>query len=258
MRRIIMEDPLARSAMWSRNTAIFALAVAMIGIALSRKGLDAKAALAIESGALALAGLAVLFALLAMAVIWRTGFRGVGLALAGLVLALILFAYPAYVTVEARTVPTLVDVSTNTDDPPTFLTTTVALAARHGSTPSRAMVKADIGLQKRLYPDLQTLTVEAEVADAEEAVHKVIKRRRWQIVDEVAPKNFATGHIDILLKPALMGFPADLTIRLRGLGNRTEIDVRSVSRSPWQEQPGANAARVEALIADIEDAVDQS
>ena len=258
MRRIITEDPLARSAMWSRNTALFSLAVAVIGIALSRKGLDAKAALAIEGGALALAGLAILFALVAMAVIWHTGFRGVDLALAGLVLALVLFAYPAYVTVEARTVPSLADVSTNTDDPPAFLTTPVALAARHGATPGRTMAKSDVGSQKRLYPDLQTLTVEAEVGDAEEAVQKLIKRRRWQIVDEVAPKNFATGHIDIVLKPALMGFPADLTIRLRGLGNRTEIDVRSVTRSPWQEQPGANAARVEALIADIEDAVDQS
>ena len=258
MRRLILEDPLARSAAWSRNIAIFALAVAVIGVLLSRKGLDAKAALAVEGGALGLAALAVLFAFVAMGVIWQTGFRGIGLALAGLGLSLFLFAYPAYIAVEARTAPTLMDVSTNIDDPPSFLRTPVALTARHGVTPGKTMAKADVALQKRLYPDLKTLDLESEVSDVEEAIHKLIKRRHWQIVDEVAPVNFATGHVDVVIKPALMGFPADLTIRIRALGERTQVDIRSVSRSVWQEQPGANAARVEALAEDIEDAVDES
>ena len=258
MRRIITEDPLARSAMWSRNMAVFALAVAVIGIALSRKGLDAKAALAIESAALALAAVAIVFAFVAMAVIWRTGFRGVRLAMAGLALAVILFAYPAYIAVEARTAPTLVDVSTNIEDPPDFLATPAALAARRGSTPSRALAKSDVALQERLYPDLQTLDLEADVGDVNDVVHKLIKRRRWQIVDQVTPTEFVTGHIDVLIKPALMGFATDLTIRLRGLGKHTQVDIRSVSRSPWQEQPGANAARVESLAADIDDDADQS
>ncbi len=258
MRRPILEDPLARSAMWSRNIAVFALVVAVIGIALSRKGLDARPALAIEGGALALAGLAIFFSFVAMAVIWVTGFRGVGLALAGLALSLLLFAYPTYLAVDARTAPMLTDVSTSTDDPPTFLSTPLALAARHGITPPPTMTRSDVALQKRLYPDLQTLDLEAEVGDVSEVVHKLIKRRGWQIVDEAAPVNFATGHIDVIIKPALMGFPADLTLRLRGLGERTRVDIRSVARTSWQEQPGANAARVDALAADIEDGVDDS
>lgn len=258
MRRLILEDPLARSAMWSRNVALFALVVAVLGILLSRKGLDARTALAIEGSALALAGAAIFFALVAMAVIWRTGFRGIGLALAGLALALVLFAYPAYIAVEARTAPTVLDVSTDTKDPPPFMLTPVALAARHGTTPRKTMTRADIALQNRLYPDLQTLDLEADVGDVEDAIHKLLKRRHWTIVDEVQPLNFATGHIDVVVKPALMGFPADLTFRIRGLGERTQVDIRSVSRSPWQEQPGANAARVEQLAADLEDAVDKS
>lgn len=258
MRRLILEDPLARSAAWSRNIAIFALLVAAIGVLLSRKGLDARTALAIEGSALTLAAVAIGFGLVAMAVIWRTGFRGLGLALAGLVLSAMLFAYPAYRAVEARTAPTVLDVSTDVADPPSFMGTPVALAARHGKTPSRTMAKADVALQQRLYPDLQTLDLEADVGDVDEAIHKIIKKRHWTIVDEVAPVNFATGHIDVVVKPALMGFPADLTFRLRGLGERTQVDIRSVSRSPWQEQPGANAARVQDLAAAIEDAVDKS
>ena len=258
MRRLILEDPLARSAMWSRNLAIFALLVAVIGVALSRKGLDAKAALAVEGGALGLAGLAVVLAFVAMAVIWHTGFRGLGLALAGLGLSLFLFAYPAYIAVEARTAPSITDVSTNTDDPPAFMTSMVALAARHGFTPGKTMMKADIVLQDRLYPDLQTLDLESEVGDVDEAIHKLIKRRHWQIVDEVPPVNFATGHIDVVVKPGLMGFPVDLTIRVKSLGEHTLVDIRSVVRSLWQEQPAANAARVVTFATDLEDEVDDS
>ena len=258
MRRLILEDPLARSALWSRNLAIFALLVAAIGVAMSRKGLDAKAALAVEGGALALAGLAIFFAFVAMAVIWHTGFRGMRLAVAGLGLSLFLFAYPAYIAVEARTAPSITDVSTSTDDPPTFMTNATALAARHGLTPSKTMTKADILLQNRLYPDLQTLDLESEVGDVDEAIHKLLKRRHWQIVDEVLPVNFATGHIDVVVKPALMGFPVDLTIRVKSLGEHTLVDIRSVVRSSWQEQPGANAARVAAFATDLEDEVDDS
>lgn len=255
MRRIVLEDPFARSAIWSRNLAVFALIVALIGVGLSRKGLDPQAALSIIGAALALAGLAVLSALVAMAVIWQTGFRGVGLALAGMLLAGLLFAYPAYVAVQARTVPSLDDVSTDPDDPPSFLATPAARAARGRATPRKAPSKVDRALQERLYPDLQSLSFEADVDEVEKAIHKLINRRRWTILDEVKPVDFATGHIDLVVTSRVMGFPSDLTFRIRELGSRTQVDVRSVSRAGWQEQPGANGMRVEEIIADLDDAL---
>lgn len=259
MRRLVVpEDPFARSAIWSRNLAIFALLVAVVGVLLSRKGLDPSAALAIETGALTIAAFSAFFAVVAMAVIWRTGFRGIGLALGGLALAAALFAYPTYIVVEARTAVPLLDVSTNTADPPTFMTSDPALAARHGFTPAKTMSRADIALQKRLYPDLETLSLDGEAMDVDAAIHKLIKRRKWQIVDEIRPIRFATGHIDLVIKSALMGFPTDMTIRLRGLGNRTLVDIRSVTRTSWQERPDANAERVRQLADDIEDAVGDS
>lgn len=258
MRRLVLEDPFARSAIWSRNLAIFALIVAIIGILLARKGLDPKAALAIEGGALALAGLAILFAVVAMAVIWRTGFRGISLALGGLVLSCLLFAYPAYIAVQARTATPVYDVSTDLADPPAFMTTARAIEARRGFTPATAMTRADRALQERLYPDLQTLSFDADPMDVDATVHKLLRRRHWEVVDEVKPLRFATGHIDVVLKSALMGFPADLTIRIRGIGNRTLVDIRSVSRTPYQERPGSNAARVQDLAEAMDDAIGES
>ncbi len=89
-------------------------------------------------------------------------------------------------------------------------------------------------------------------------MHKLIKRRKWKVVAEQKAENFATGHIDMVVSPGLMGFPADVTVRIRGIGARTRVDIRSTSRSPWQEQPGANAERVQALSDDLERAIGES
>ena len=258
MRRLVLEDPFARSAIWSRNLAVFAFIVALIGIILSRKGLDPQAALAIVGAALVLACLAVLCALLAMAVIWHTGFRGIWLALGGLALSGLLFVYPAYLAVQARTMPPLSDVSTSLDDPPAFLSTQAAVEARNGQTPPAKLRAADRALQERLYPDLQPLVLDAEAVDVADAIKKLIKQRHWKIIDKVEPVDFATGHIDVIATSTVMGFPADITFRIRALGSRTQVDVRSVSRAGWQEQPGSNAARVDELVSQIEDAIGES
>ena len=118
MRRIVLEEPLARSAAWSRSVAFFALAVAIIGIVMARLGLDPTAAVAVEGGAMAFAILAILFALVAMAVIWRTGYRGTGRLLAALVIAALVLAYPAYLVAEAHGMPALDDAATDLVDPP--------------------------------------------------------------------------------------------------------------------------------------------
>ncbi len=250
MRRLILQDPFARSAIWSRNLAFFAFLVAVLGIVLARRGLDPSAALAVEGGAMAIAGLAILFALVAMAVIWRNGYRGIGLALGGLVLSALLMVYPAYLAVQARSVPALIDVSTDPADPPSFMVSDKALAARHDVTPGPPS-QADRASQGRLYPDLQSLSLDAEALDVDKTLHKVIKRHKWTIVDEVQPIRFATGHIDLVLKSAVMGFPVDLTFRIRGLGNHTQVDIRSVARAGWQERPGADAALVQTLVDEI-------
>ena len=147
--------------------------------------------------------------------------------------------------------PVLNDVSTDPTDPPAFMVTVKALEARHGVTPGPPS-PADRASQARLYPDLQSLSLDADALDVDKTLHKIIKKHKWVIVDEVQPIRFATGHIDIVLKSAVMGFPIDLTFRIRGLGNHTQVDVRSLARAGWQERPGANAALVQTLVDEID------
>lgn len=255
MRRLILEDPFSRCAVWSRNLAVFALLVALIGVVLARRGLDATTAVAIEAGAFGLAALSILAALVALGVIWHKGYRGFGLAVAGLALSGLLLVYPAYIAVEARDVPPVPDISTNLDDVPQFLATETARAARHGVVPG-PMSAAGKDLESRLYPDFDTLTIDADADDVYDMVRRIVRRRHWQIADEVEPDGKVAGHIDAVAKTLIMGFPADVTIRIRQDGDQTDVDVRSVARTPWQE-PGSNAARVQALLVDIEAAADR-
>ena len=204
MRRLILEDPLSRAAIWSRNLAVFALVVALLGVGLARQGLDPKTSLAIEGSALAISALGVLCALVAMIVIWHKGYRGLGLALGGLALSGLLYVYPAYVVVQARGVPSLVDVSTSPDDPPAFATSAKATAARHGVVLPVGPNPVDKASQATLYPDLQTVTLDVDPEEAQKIVQKIIKRRKWVVIDSVDPVNFATGHIDAVVKTALM------------------------------------------------------
>ena len=63
MRRLIVEEPLSRAAVWSRRTAVFALATAAVSIAIARfGGVDPSGALAVFGAALVLAFLAALLA----------------------------------------------------------------------------------------------------------------------------------------------------------------------------------------------------
>ena len=98
----------------------FALAVAGIGLLLTRTGLEPVAVFAVVGSAILIACLAVLCAGAAFVSIWQTGRKGVGRGLAGLALALVLLAYPTYLAVQAIALPVLNDISTDIDDPPAF------------------------------------------------------------------------------------------------------------------------------------------
>ncbi len=252
MYRIVLQEPLSRAAALSRFFALFGLTVAIIGVVMARAGLDATAAMAVEGGAMAMALLAVLLAAVAAAVIWRTGYRGVGRLLAGLFIAALVLAYPAAMLLLASRTPPLRDVSTDPANPPRFAASPQAIVARGGTTPP-PLSNAQQDLQRRLYPDLQPIVLDMETLDAHKLVAKLVAARRWRIIDDELPLGpFGSGRIDAVAKTTIMGFPADVTIRIRPSGGQSTVDIRSTSRTPWQE-PGSNAARIQSLAADLDE-----
>ena len=254
MRRLILEEPYSQAAIWSRRLGVFALAVAGMAAGLSRvNAVDPPGALAVLGAALVLACLAGLLSATAFVVIWRTGRRGAGLAFIGLMLALLLLAYPAFLSWQAISLPILNDVSTDLERPPTFLRSTKGLDARAGRTPPDSSPETREA-QKRAYPKVQPILVDLEAGEAYKLALQVAKARGWRIVDAVAPsvREEGVGHINAIERSLVMGFPADIAIRVEPFATQTRIDVRSVSRV-GRHDFGANARRIEKFAAEIED-----
>jgi uncharacterized protein (DUF1499 family) len=254
MRRLIIEEPYSVAAIWSRRVGVFALAVAGVAVLLSRMGgVDPMGALAVLGAALILACLAGLLAATAFVVIWRTGRRGAGFAWSGLVMAVLMMAYPAYLTWKAISLPIINDVSTDLDNPPIFLMSAKAREARANRTPPEPS-PATKEAQRRAYPGVQPIMVDLETNDAYRLALDVAKASRWRIVDAVAPSvRENVGHIDAIAGSLIMGFPADIAIRVKPSATLTRIDVRSVSRI-GRHDFGDDARRIEKFSAAIAEA----
>jgi uncharacterized protein (DUF1499 family) len=254
MRRLILEEPFSRAAVWSRRIGLFALAVAAVAAGLSRLGaIEPTGALTVLGAALVLACLAALLGVSAFVVIWRTGRCGAGLAFTGLFMALLLFAYPAFLSLEAMNLPIINDVSTDLESPPTFLLSAKARQARGNVTPAESS-RQTREEQRRAYPAVQPILVDMETNQAYQLALETAKARGWRIVDAIAPSvRESVGHIDAIDRSLLMGFPDDIAIRVKPSANETRIDVRSVSRV-GRHDFGANARRIERFAADVEGA----
>jgi len=187
LRRLIVEEPVARAAQWSRRLAIFALAIAVVAIALSRiHAADPPAALAVFAAALVIAALAAMLAGAAAVVIWRDGLRGAGQAAFGFALAAALIAYPVYLAAASFVLPPINDVSTDIASPPTFLLSMKARAARAGAEPPPSSEETRKA-QREAYPDLETIEVEMDPTEAYRVALSAASDLGWRIVDAEPP-----------------------------------------------------------------------
>src|SRR5579884_1301261 len=215
MRRIIIEEPYSDNALWSRRLALFAAVVVGIGLLLAHAGLEPIAVLAVVGSAIIFACLAVLCAGAAAVAIWRTGRKGVGILLTGALLAVLVLAYPIYLTAQAIRLPVLNDVSTDLDNPPAFSLSLKALAARKGWTPP-SLSDAVRQQQIKAYPDVQPILLDLDGDEAYQTVLQAVFAKHWTVVDAIPPGGrLGLGHIDAIDHGMIFGFPDDITIRIR-------------------------------------------
>jgi uncharacterized protein (DUF1499 family) len=256
MRRLIIEEPYSRAALWSRRLALFSLAVGAIAVVLARsQAVDPTATLSVFAGGVLIACLALLFAGTAAVVIWRTGRGGAGIVASGVFLAALLLCYPAYLAANAVRLPLLNDVSTDIADPPQFSRSKMALAARGQRTPEVAPPQARQE-QRLAYPNVQPILLDQEADETYQLILRAIAARGWKIVEQTPPGGrIGVGHIDAIDRSLVMGFPADVTIRIRPLAGQTRIDVRSVSRIGRHDY-GSNAQRIAKFAAEIQTQLD--
>jgi uncharacterized protein (DUF1499 family) len=254
VRRIAVE-PASRLAIWARRFAGFSLPVVALAIVIERAGvLEIVPGLATFAAALVMALIAVVLALASLVGIWRHGIEGLGAALTALAIGVGLLAYPSYLAVKAYRLPMISDITTDPIDPPRF-ETIARLRTRLANPVAYAGLYA-AEQQKAAYPDIVPLDTTASAQAAYDAAIAVITKRRWQVINtRPLQPGRREAYIEAVARTPIMGFRDDIAVRIRAVGQGARVDVRSASRY-GRHDFGTNAARVRALLDDIDDMAD--
>ena len=246
------DEPVSRLAAWSGRIALFALAVAALSIIIVRSGiLEIVPALATFAAALVFAALAVLLSFLGFAAIWRQGLAGLGSAMLGLILGLMLLAYPGYLGYRAIKLPPISDITTDPGNPPRFDVLARLRPRGRIDYPGGAVAQA----QRAAYPDIVPLQESVPLRPVYDIALALVTKRKWHVVDTRPPvAGRRDAVIEAVARTPIMGFRDDVVIRVSATADGARVDMRSASRYGLYDF-GANAARIRSLLEDIDDAV---
>ena len=178
------------------------------------------------------------------AILGRRG-RGRGgflLAVTGILLGALAFGVPGNWYRTAKRVPMIHDISTDTENPPTF----VAVLALRKDAPNSAIYGGPeiAAKQHAAYPNIHPLVSDIPPAQAYEHARSVARQMCWKIVDE----NQAEGRIEATATTCWFGFKDDVVIRIApSAGNGSRVDIRSVSRVGLSDV-GTNARRIRSFL----------
>ena len=250
MRRLILEEPVTRAALWCSRVALFALVATVIAAALVRtERVEPAPGLAALAATLGLAVVALGLAFAAFVRIWMAGSRGLGLAVRGLLVALLTLAYPLFLAARALTLPALTDVSTDVDNPPAFSRSRAALEAR-GRVPPDPTPETR-ARQRAAYARIAPLTLDLPPDEAFEVARRAAVNRGWQVIEAVKPGGrVGIGRIEAVARGPVLRLPDDVTVRLRPIADGARIDVRSASRIGPHDL-GQNADRIRAYYDEV-------
>lgn len=162
----------------------------------------------------------------------RTRRAGVSMPILALVLGLVAFYVPLQFQRTARSVPSINDISTDTEHPPQFMTA------------AKPYPGADFARQQRAaYPDLTGVTLALAPREAFARALSAAEAMGWEVVGRDAE----TGRIEAVDATRWFGFRDDIAIRVTPVGQGSRIDVRSKSRV-GRNDLGTNARRIRAYL----------
>ena len=169
--------------------------------------------------------------------------RGRAIAAMASVLGVLVAAAPLAMLYQAKRLPNIHDISTDTDDPPSFVD---VLPLRQGARNPVDYEPETAAEQKRGYPDIAPLQLALPPAEAFERAERAARAMGWEIV-AAKPDALRIEATDTTL---MFGFKDDIVIRIRPRPQGSVVDVRSLSRLGGSDI-GANARRVRAYLSKL-------
>ena len=169
--------------------------------------------------------------------------QGRAIAAMASVLGVLVAAAPLAMLYQAKRLPNIHDISTDTDDPPSFVD---VLPLRRGARNPVDYEPETAAEQKRGYPDIAPLRLALPPAETFERAERAARAMGWEIV-AAKPDALRIEATDTTL---MFGFKDDIVIRIRPRPQGSVVDVRSLSRVGGSDI-GANARRVRAFLGKL-------
>jgi uncharacterized protein (DUF1499 family) len=233
-----------RLSKWALVAMVAAVAIAAIGLTLARYDVVPKMAgfSAFLGGGL-VAAIALVMALLALLVGWRTGNPARTKALVALVVSLAYVGFIGTRPMAAGDAPPIHDVTTDLANPPQF----EVLSLREDNLVGVGTVENWQQIHAAAYGDIGPVTVPMPVSEATAAVVRQAGAEGWEVVTSDA----ARGHVEATASVSYIRFYDDVVIRITPVGSgSSRIDMRSVSRVGVGDL-GVNARRVRSFLANL-------
>ncbi|MEO6747239.1 MAG: DUF1499 domain-containing protein [Caldimonas sp.] len=171
--------------------------------------------------------------------------RGRGVTALALLVNVMVVAPPLFMYWQARQLPKIHDISTDTANPPTF---EAVLPLRKGARNAVAYPPGTAAEQRKGYPDIGPLTLPLAPQVAFERALQAAQQMGWDVV-AAAPEALRIEATDTTL---LFGFKDDVVVRIAPQAQGSVVDVRSLSRVGGSDF-GTNAKRVRAYLGRLAD-----
>jgi uncharacterized protein (DUF1499 family) len=176
--------------------------------------------------------------------IWRPEGIRVGVLVAALIVALGVALVPWKWRRLAKSVPPIHDITTDTRNPPAFVS---VLPLRAGAPNSAVYGGPELAAaQQKAYPDVVPLTLPVPPAAAFARALEVAHAMGWELV----AADSVSGRIEATATTRWFGFKDDVVVRVAPAPEGSRIDVRSVSRV-GRSDVGTNARRIRRYLAKV-------
>lgn len=234
-----------RTSKWALRAyriGVFAVPILIIGVLGSRFDYFGELeTFAVIGAGFFCAFVAVLCALAGISDFWRDDDRGLGRALAGLVLGFAGFAPALLMGAAVLIYPRITDVSSDIIEPP-------MITVRDPGDEERIARGASGGL---VVEDLFGLPLEETIEDVFGLAMPLIEARGWTVIrsQEPAPERL-TALVEVVARTPVLGFRDRATIRLTRFPGGTLVDMRSITLR-GRHDFGLNLRRISAFFEDI-------
>lgn len=248
---VVIERRRSASAVWARRMAVFAAVLLVVSILGHRFGpvptVPFLWLLVVVAG---LAVLALLLAAVAFARLWQRGDKGGRAAVRATLVAILVLLPFGFAAWQVAMLPPLVDISTDTINPPAF---SVAPRLRTAEmNPLGGWAEPVRGMQADAYPLVSGRRYTLPLDRMQEMVAAAAGALGWPALGKETVAS--DGHeitIELAAPSLLLGFVSDMAVRIVDEGDTSYVDVRSASRYGHHDL-GDNAAKIQRFLEQLD------